>query len=105
MTHAPLLTTHRLVMIRTALVEFLAERERRERILHQYAQGQHAVHGMLAIGNELKDARGLLDDVNARIAEATGVPQIQRHNEGIAWDSPAWPLSPADEAREANARG
>ena len=106
MTHAPLLSTHRLLMMRSAMVEFLAERERRVTILRAYAQGQHIAHSMVAIGNEIQDARGLIDDLNARIAADTGLPQIQHGNEGIAWDSPAYPpMTPAEEAQEANVRG
>ena len=100
-----LLTTHRLVLLRAALVEYLGERERRQQLLRDYLQGVPFARAAVLLGDEINEARGMLDDVEDLLAQATGQPRIQKGNADLASESATHPLTREQEAQEANLRG
>lgn len=101
-----LLTTHRLILLRSALTEYLDERQRREQLLRAYLHGKAAhARASIALGDEIVDARAMLDDVNDLLADATGQPRILKGNADIDGTSGHHALTHEEQGREASIRG
>lgn len=72
------------------------------------AAGQSAAQTRLLVqlGDRQQHMHALDLQLRDRLAALTGMPAIQHGNTDIAdCSSPAWPMTRADEAREANHRG
>ena len=102
----PALTPDEITVLREAIYTRRAYLAGVSDFLSRETQGTAQARSLVAVGHRQR----ALDAVDQRLrdfyAAATGMPTIHHGNTDIAdCSSPAWPMTPDAEAREANLRG
>lgn len=100
------LTAADIILLREALVALGRADAHAITLAARESQSRAQTGFLVRLGDRAQHIRILDAQLRDRHAALTGMPAIQHGNTDIAdCSSPAWPMTRADEAREANHRG
>lgn len=101
----PPLTADEIVILRDALTALRRQRETVTTFASRFLQGSAQTQLLVKAGGQLQDIELLNRRLREEHARLTGQPAIQHGNTDLHDPAATEPMSPADEAREANVRG